>query len=181
MRLSSRLACVTFAHLSCHRHVSKERSSTVRLIGAGSRHSVAVLGNGELYMWGRPEFGCMHAARREPLERPCTVHRMSRHGLDSNLLEVPLPHQCSARRGPHVSPSIVCASSPHQLYSSFLTDVPVRTRAACVAVVLAAPRTTRTQSQLWSKRCGGARLQRSILTAQKPWERARSQSYSTRR
>jgi len=78
MRLSSRLACVTFAHLSCHRHVSKERSSTVRLIGAGSRHSVAVLGNGELYMWGRPEFGRLGRAKNDAYTEPTLVEALWR-------------------------------------------------------------------------------------------------------
>ena len=35
----------------------RERSATVRLIGCGKEHTVAVLSNGELYMWGRASFG----------------------------------------------------------------------------------------------------------------------------
>lgn len=37
--------------------IGRDASSTVRLIGAGATHSVCVFGNGEVYMWGRPNFG----------------------------------------------------------------------------------------------------------------------------
>jgi len=59
-------------------HVSKERSSTVRLIGAGSRHSVAVLGNGELYMWGRPDFGPLGRAKNDAYTEPTLVEALWR-------------------------------------------------------------------------------------------------------
>jgi hypothetical protein len=58
--------------------VSRERSSTVRLIGAGARHSVAVLGNGELYMWGRPDFGRLGRAKSDAYTEPFLVEDLWR-------------------------------------------------------------------------------------------------------
>ena len=58
----------------------RERSATVRLIGCGKEHTVAVLSNGELYMWGRASFGKLGRTKkvtgkfsnhfRDPCARP---------------------------------------------------------------------------------------------------------------
>jgi len=58
--------------------VSSEKSSTVRLIGAGARHSVAVLGNGELYMWGRPDFGKLGKSKNDAYLEPFLVEALWR-------------------------------------------------------------------------------------------------------
>jgi len=50
--------------------VGHDISSTVRLIGAGSRHSVCVFGNGEVYMWGRPDFGRLGRAKNDAALTP---------------------------------------------------------------------------------------------------------------
>ena len=59
-------------------NVSREKSSTVRLIGAGSRHSVAVLGNGELYCWGRPDFGRLGRTKNDAYTTPFLVEALWR-------------------------------------------------------------------------------------------------------
>jgi len=59
-------------------NVSREKSSTVRLIGAGSRHSVAVLGNGELYCWGRPDFGRLGRTKSDAASEPMLVEALWR-------------------------------------------------------------------------------------------------------
>ena len=62
-------------------HVSRERSSTVRLIGAGARHSVAVLGNGELYLWGRPDFGRLGRSKNDAYSEPYLVEALWRRDV----------------------------------------------------------------------------------------------------
>jgi len=59
-------------------NVSREKSSTVRLIGAGSRHSVAVLGNGELYCWGRPDFGRLGRTKNDAATEPFLMEALWR-------------------------------------------------------------------------------------------------------
>lgn len=59
-------------------NVSREKSSTVRLVGAGSRHSVAVLGNGELYCWGRPDFGRLGRTKSDAASEPMLVEALWR-------------------------------------------------------------------------------------------------------
>ena len=61
--------------------ISRERSSTVRLIGAGARHSVAVLGNGELYMWGRPDFGRLGRSKNDAYTEPYNVEALGRRDV----------------------------------------------------------------------------------------------------
>ena len=59
-------------------NVSREKSSTVRLIGAGARHSIAVLGNGELYCWGRPDFGRLGRTKNDAYLEPFLVESLFR-------------------------------------------------------------------------------------------------------
>ena len=59
-------------------NVSREKSSTVRLIGAGAKHSVAVLGNGELYLWGRPDFGLLGRTKSDAYTEPFLVEALWR-------------------------------------------------------------------------------------------------------
>ena len=59
-------------------NVSREKSSTVRLIGAGARHSIAVLGNGELYCWGRPDFGRLGRTKNDAYTEPFLVESLFR-------------------------------------------------------------------------------------------------------
>jgi len=57
---------------------SRERSSTVRLIGAGAKHSVAVMHNGDLYLWGRPDFGKLGRARMDAYNEPVRIDALWR-------------------------------------------------------------------------------------------------------
>mmetsp|Transcript_58175 Transcript_58175/g.115467 ORF Transcript_58175/g.115467 Transcript_58175/m.115467 type:complete len:913 (-) Transcript_58175:296-3034(-) len=57
---------------------SREQSSTVRLIGAGSRHSVAVMGNGQLYLWGRPDFGKLGRSKMDAYNEPVRIDALWR-------------------------------------------------------------------------------------------------------
>ena len=65
-------------------NISRERSSTVRLIGAGARHSVAVLGNGELYLWGRPDFGRLGRSKNDAYSEPYLVEALWRRDVAEN-------------------------------------------------------------------------------------------------
>lgn len=57
---------------------ARERSSTVRLVGCGARHTVAVLGNGELYTWGKPDFGMLGRSKTETATEPQLIEAMWR-------------------------------------------------------------------------------------------------------
>jgi len=56
----------------------RERSSTVRLVGCGLRHTVAVLGNGDLFIWGRPEFGRLGRSKNDSSNEPILVDALWR-------------------------------------------------------------------------------------------------------
>jgi len=59
----------------------RERSTTVRLVGCGASHSVAVLGNGDLFIWGRPDFGRLGHTRKEMSSTPVLVDALWRREL----------------------------------------------------------------------------------------------------
>ena len=61
----------------------RERSATVRLIGCGSLHTVAVLSNGELYMWGRANFGKLGRSKNDLLNEPQLVEALWRRDVHS--------------------------------------------------------------------------------------------------
>ena len=61
----------------------RERSATVRLIGCGSLHTVAVLSNGELYMWGRASFGKLGRTKADLLTEPQLVEALWRRDVHS--------------------------------------------------------------------------------------------------
>ena len=56
----------------------RERSSTVRLVGCGARHTVAVLGNGDLFIWGRPDFGRLGRSKNDSSNEPVLVDALWR-------------------------------------------------------------------------------------------------------
>ena len=56
----------------------RERSSTARLLGCGSKHTVAVLGNGSLYMWGRADFGKLGRSKSDAQTEPFLIEALWR-------------------------------------------------------------------------------------------------------
>ena len=61
----------------------RERSATVRLIGCGKEHTVAVLSNGELYMWGRASFGKLGRTKNDLQTEPQLVEALWRRDVQS--------------------------------------------------------------------------------------------------
>ena len=59
----------------------RERSSTVRLVGCGTRHTVAVLGNGDLFIWGRPDFGRLGRSKNDSANEPLLVDALWRRDV----------------------------------------------------------------------------------------------------
>ena len=60
---------------------SRDRSSTVRLVGCGTRHTVAVLGNGDLFTWGRPDFGRLGRSKNDGASEPQHVDALWRRDV----------------------------------------------------------------------------------------------------
>ena len=56
----------------------RERSSTVRLASCGSRHTVAVLGNGDLFIWGRADFARLGRSKNDSATEPVLVDALWR-------------------------------------------------------------------------------------------------------
>jgi len=55
--------------------------STVRLVGCGAKHTVAVLGNGDLFMWGRPDFGILGRAKSDVIVEPVLIDALWRREI----------------------------------------------------------------------------------------------------
>jgi alpha-tubulin suppressor-like RCC1 family protein len=66
---------------------ARERSSTVRLVGCGRRHTVAVLANGDLYLWGRPDSGILGRSKGDMVSEPQLVEALWRREVQEGHVD----------------------------------------------------------------------------------------------
>ena len=70
--------------------VERLEGQSIRLIGCGAKHTVAVSGDGKLYLWGRGEFPKLGKEKRDAHLEPFEVQALVRKEFSNKVSAVML-------------------------------------------------------------------------------------------